>query len=811
MSRINTNVAALNAFRNLQINQGALNKSLERLSSGFRINRASDDPAGLVISEKLRAQTVSLEQAVQNSQRASNLVTTAEGALNEVNALLKSMKDLIIEAANDGALSDDEIAANQAQVDSAIESINRIGNTTQFAGKKLLNGTSDYLTSGVTSEHIEDLAIYSASMGTASRLPVKVTVAGRAEQGFLDGRGDVGSATVTLEISGNEGVEVMTFAAYTKTGEVVTAVNSVAANTGVTAVRDIQIHEVTGVSATDPDYIFSINDLKGIADDTFVGQYVFVQRAGAAAPEGEYREITDFDGRTGTITVDSANPFTAAIGVGDLVEVAPLNKGIITSAVVTGGQTVITDTSLIGQPNDQYVGRELYTVVGAVPDEHSTIVGFNSNTGELTLEGDIGDPADGADYAIAMDGIRFLSGTNPMSNIAAPAPNRTGRISTPDATDPDFKFVDTNLIGLADDTFNGMEFYITNTTGLAAPMGQHATILDFNGALGEITLDTALTADMSEGDSYAIGQLFLREIGTTAALGQNKVTVASLAGYEDDYFNGLTFTSSDLVVAAQGLTVEDFDGKTGELTLSGDLAAALTAGTDDVLLVMGTAPLDSTGFGEEMRISVKAISGSYAVTGSDTGLDAIISVNGAAASVKGLDFGVKTGNLEMRSTLAAAFGTNIGTTNFDIIGGGVNFQLGATTAPNEKKSLGIAQVTASRLGKGGVGYLNQILNGGEFDLDSDPDTAAKIVDYAIDDITGLRSRLGAFQKNTLETNINSLNIAIENIADAESRIRDTDFAAETTEFTRTQILVQAGTAILAQANLAPQSVLQLLG
>src|SRR5512144_2411745 len=172
MARINTNVAALTAQRGLSKTQKTLSDTLQRLSSGLRINRGADDPAGLIASEGLRSEITGITQAVDNSQRASNVISTAEGALSEVASLLLNVKSLVVQAANAGALSPDEIAANQLQVDSAIESITRISNTTTFAGLHLLNGSLDYVTSGVVTSTIQALHISQANFGTNSTIPV---------------------------------------------------------------------------------------------------------------------------------------------------------------------------------------------------------------------------------------------------------------------------------------------------------------------------------------------------------------------------------------------------------------------------------------------------------------------------------------------------------------------------------------------------------------------------------------------------------------------------------------------------------------
>src|SRR3954469_2075146 len=186
MARINTNVASLTAQRGLAKSQKTMADTLRRLSSGLQINRGADDPAGLIASETLRSEISGVNQAIDNSSRASNVIATAEGALGEVASLLLNIKDLIVEAANSGALSPEEINANQLQVDSAVESITRISNTTTFAGLKLLDGSLNYLTSGVDTNSVKALDITAANFGTATSLPVQINVVTSARPADLE-------------------------------------------------------------------------------------------------------------------------------------------------------------------------------------------------------------------------------------------------------------------------------------------------------------------------------------------------------------------------------------------------------------------------------------------------------------------------------------------------------------------------------------------------------------------------------------------------------------------------------------------------
>jgi len=138
---VNTNVAAMNAYRNLATTNNAMSKSLERLSSGFRINRAADDAAGLAISEGLRSQIGGLTQAVRNTQDGTSVVQTAEGALSESTSILQRMRDLSVQASNSGSLNTTATSSIQKEIGQLKQELDRIANTTTFNGTNLLDGT----------------------------------------------------------------------------------------------------------------------------------------------------------------------------------------------------------------------------------------------------------------------------------------------------------------------------------------------------------------------------------------------------------------------------------------------------------------------------------------------------------------------------------------------------------------------------------------------------------------------------------------------------------------------------------------------
>ena len=168
--RINNNVSALNAWRNLYINDTALTKSMEKLSSGYRINRAADDAAGLAISEKMRAQIAGLNMAVKNAQDGISLIQTAEGALNETHSMLKRIRELAIQSANDTNTAEDR-AQLQLEVQALLTEITRIGTDTEFNTKKLLDGSASGLVFQIGANAGQTVTVSIADM-TASGLGV---------------------------------------------------------------------------------------------------------------------------------------------------------------------------------------------------------------------------------------------------------------------------------------------------------------------------------------------------------------------------------------------------------------------------------------------------------------------------------------------------------------------------------------------------------------------------------------------------------------------------------------------------------------
>jgi flagellin len=240
-----------------------------------------------------------------------------------------------------------------------------------------------------------------------------------------------------------------------------------------------------------------------------------------------------------------------------------------------------------------------------------------------------------------------------------------------------------------------------------------------------------------------------------------------------------------------------------------------STGVSASVLANGQLSLQSTQFGSRQFVSVSTISGTF-TTGKDFGADAAVNINGSSAEVDGLVATVRTGDLDVQLTLDSAFAQDTspagGTTSFQITGGGAKFQLGSEVNRQGQVQVGIGSVAATKLGNNVVGYLSSLSSGGDNSLvGGNTIQAQKVLTAAIKQVATMRGRLGALQKDVIDTNVNSLSVALENVTASESAIRDADFAEETAKMTRAQILVQANTSVLAQANSSPQNVLSLLG
>ncbi len=242
MSRINTNVSSLLAQRVLGHQNKTLTTSLERLSTGLAINRGADNPAGLIASENLRSEKAAISAAIGNAERADQVVNIAEGGLQEISSLLLEVQSLVGETANEAGLSDSERDANQLQVDSILQTIDRIAQSTSFQGTKLLNGTYDFTISGQATT-VTDFTINAAKLAHGDTRNVQLVITGSAQHGSLFVSAgatalNLGGATssFTFELAGAKGSREFSFASGTTLSAIAASINTFKEVTGVSAV-----------------------------------------------------------------------------------------------------------------------------------------------------------------------------------------------------------------------------------------------------------------------------------------------------------------------------------------------------------------------------------------------------------------------------------------------------------------------------------------------------------------------------------------------------------------------------------------------
>ncbi len=337
MSRINTNVASLTAQRVLFNNNSGLNQSLERLSTGLRINRGKDDPAGLIASENLRAEISSTNAAINNAERAERVVNIAEGGLSEVSNLLTELQGLITTTANSAGLSSAEKEANQLQIDSILQTIDRVAGQTSFQGTKLLNGNFDFRVSSQAAG-IDDLRVNGAKFeGDSLDVNVLVTQSAQRAGLFLSfggtnldlggtGAADGATSTFVIEVGGALGNREFSFASGTTVTQIQDTINT--------------FSDLTGVSA-----VLSGDGVRLQSTEFGGDEFVNVKIIDDAQQDGNVTSLTADDFTTGDADLGAYDSTVASNGIRDEGQ----NLGATINGIVatTNGKTARIDSDFL--------------------------------------------------------------------------------------------------------------------------------------------------------------------------------------------------------------------------------------------------------------------------------------------------------------------------------------------------------------------------------------------------------------------------------------------------------------------------------
>jgi flagellin len=852
MSRINTNISALTAQVNLANSNSQLQVTLTRLSTGLRINSAADDPAGMIAATDLGSNIKSSQQAIANSQSASQMISTADAALSQISSLLTTINGLVTQAANTSAMSSSQIAANQLQIDSSLSAINSIAQTTTFQGQNLLNGNLAFkVAAGTNYSKIQNLNVSQVNFGTATTVPVDINVTSLAKQALIGATVNDGATT------NSSATGTVTFAS---TGGSIT-VTAPSTGLGANGVR-IAFQENSTITA---------GTASAAYDSTTQTLNVTVSDKG----------VTSAATIANAINNDTTFTATASSALATIGYTATTDKAVnATTTVSTAGGGAMNITSLI--PGAGGTGKTVTFVEGDASS--GPTVAVNATTGNLTVTVNdtnhhTGAGSNGvttlASIAAAINNYTNSNGQNVFSA------NVTNGGSFNTAVDPTTRMavdgfsavpnakVDsaTVVTGLAAHTItfgglgaaaNGARIEIDQVTGndtlTAAAWDPTA-----NGGKGKLTLTLATLGGASGDGQYVTSDL----TALVAAVGGGNVFTGVTAGASFDANTDLSPAQPMIgnVGAAAGTDGTLVDDRVSNLaggvgaggSLSGGtgtsgLAAALTlqvggnAGGQLFSFIAGTTAtqiatalnqasdgtgvqattigdrliFNSTDYGSAANVSVKVVNegtggsfGSSLSAANASGTDIGATVNGVAATGLANTVSLNTPSLAFSASLnptQVVVGDHV---KFNVTGGGALFQLGPQVTSAQQANLGIQSVDTSTLG-GTVGRLYELGTGNDASLTNNPTKAAQIVQAALSNITSLRGQLGAFQTATINTNISTLTGTVTNLTAAQSSIQDADFAAESANLSREQILVQSGTTVAGIAVSTPANVLSLL-
>jgi len=792
MTRINTNVSSLVAQKTLGRSNAQLQQALTRLSTGLRINVGKDDPAGLIASEVLRSDITGVQRAITNSERANQLIATADSALGQVSALLNDIRGLISEAANTGALSDEQITANQLQVDASLESIDRIARLTSFQGRRLLDGSLDFLTTSPgfiqgqssaalsTNEYSNALVSGGAANTNFTITALSAGASADVTVRFIDSASlTAGSETVTTQ--GGE------LTVYIRSGNTTAAQIISAINAQSTEFQAAAVGSVTGT--------FTASTISGTTANALIsGTDASITFTSLSIGTAQNRTIRFVD--------------SAALTAGS--ETVTLSGTELTIQIRSGVTTVAQIVSAVNAQSTLYSatfansGASAFSAgtapVASAGTDTSAIRSFAASGGGI---GGVTIRSENAGASFNGVVVRFTSGgTAGSETVSYDVVNKVLNVTIQDGVSNASQIVsaiNANSIFSADLTSGSLSGGIISASAQAAITSAGYSDL----RLQNIQIDQANFGTLS---SIAV------EVQVDAQATQAQATYSGTALVSDLTLKISGAGGSDVKKFGAGSTLQDIADAINLVSDATGVSARVTSGvsTNDLVFT-------STDYGSDAFVEIGALNGAafdlYDRNGVQTnvrqsGTDVRARINGVAADAEGLKAAINTSTLDLNFTVSErlANGTSI---NFTITGGGANFQLGPDVVSNQQTRIGIQTISTATLG-GSSGTLFEIRSGEAKSLKLNPTEAGAIVEQTITAVTSLRGRLGAFQRTTLETNIFSLNDTLENLTEAESSIRDTDFAAESARLTRAQILVQAGTSVLAIANQNPQNVLSLL-
>ena len=926
---IQHNIPALQSYNIVNNTSNALQKSIAKLSSGLRINSAADDAAGLAISEKMRSQVNGLDRAIANTQDGISLIQTAEGALSETHSILQRMRELSVQAAND-TLTQQDRAYIQEEIGQLNEEITRIGNTTQFNKKKLLNGDSAVLWS---SDNNETKAIVNGGLRAVDQFGQKKSVEGNYKIRVKadPGQGEVQKSDIMKvkhpDVLMNKSVQTKYGVKDVSVTNTPAGAYTLSYTSGTEAQAQLTGSYGIGGTENSTETTFNFNETKspvtkvsvvtsdGVEIWSTSGADVF--GTGEAGASAELQKAF-FEGGDGA---DTAGVTHSYAGVNDEIVAAARNKGItldadwsgtlkattmnsgdapglkivyegggegtnptVTGTTVNAGTQIAADSVFdIGVEDAALENASVLFEVTSLDAVNGTVTlkatatklsqeGVNSTAVQediilseelgntVNLDKLFGGTADSnsvtitlSDLSAVSDGAKFVYSITPNVDASAGNNNPIGINvkANMDSTWDDkwdggpYKGATPQFVlngdKVANTEINFKNFNLNEKTGVVTEgtitLSTDSTFKVTNGALGEdaanpIEDDTVLASfDAAYIGKVASGDVKLRDLdkfwnsegvfmlddAKTITLNQGDGKTASVTLYANDTLNDVAKKLNNAIATDLGQSkyVDDatkfvtfvdgattnaesvegtflirsaVPGKSGEITLSSADEALLNAFSLNTIQsskeTTYTVDVSDAHSGQMIAQNVK-VTGNVAHGLIDPNVDVEFGrLSGISASWNDdLKKYVYSSTTE-ETTLHLADNTTV-------------LQIGANEG--EDMALNIGDMRSHALGLDGVNVMSH-------------DRAARsitIIDNAIDKVSTQRAKLGAYQ-NRLEYTANNLTTASENLTSAESRIRDADMAKEMMQFTKLNIMLQAGNSMLAQANQQPQNVLSLI-
>jgi flagellin len=690
---INTNVASLNAQRNLNTSQSQLATSLQRLSSGLRINSAKDDAAGLAISERFTTQIRGLNQAVRNANDAISLSQTAEGALGEYGNILQRVRELSVQSANATNSSSDRAALN-GEAQQLLQELGRISTQTQFNGQNVLDGSFTSAQFQVGANANQTISVSIGSAATTALGAYQYTNPTSAVSGTALASGDLTVNGVNIGATADGSADT-----------IVNAINNKTSETGVTASA---ASSITAANAPTRNQSLASGDL--VINGVNIGA---TSGSNSVATQGA-NLVTAINLKTASTGVTAtANATTGAITLSSTV-----GKTIaITSSNGAAGAAKVENATGLEVSSSQTIATATNTFTGTLGTSTASFGAVATDGQTLIVNGTTYTFGDGTSGTVDKGTTATTTATNLMTAInTAEAAKGTGR-----------RITASNVAGA-----------LTITSDYATSSNAHVAITGTNGAT--VVNNAVAGAGVAAASTAIVGGVTYEFAFADAAVtGSNtKVIIGNSATANAQAFS----TAVNARYTAVGTNIQASGG-----------AAVITLTSDN-----------------------KGAQGTADVTTAGTAAGAGLAAGGAAGGAAG--------------TYAAS--TTYGTISLN---SNAAYQVGGSNSA--KAGLSSASATLTSISTIDISSV------------SGANTALSLVDGALDQVSKIRASLGAVQ-NRFQSTIANLSATSENLSAARSRIQDADFAQETALMTRGQILQQAGTAILAQANSLPQNVLSLL-